>query len=173
MNRKYSSVYFGILIFVFCYGHNNSCYADGVMKLRSPSFEHNKIIPARFTCQGEGVNPALEIDGIPVGAKSLVLIMDDPDAPSGTFLHWLVYDIPVTVNIAENSVPGKQGVNTARGMDYVGPCPPSGTHRYIFKLFALDKELGLKGGRDLKTVEKAMAGHILGKAELIGLYRKK
>jgi len=142
------------------------------MKVKSPSFEHNKMIPARFTCQGIGINPALEIDGIPSGAKSLVLIMDDPDAPSGTFLHWLVYDIPVTAKISENSVPGKQGVNSTRGVDYVPPCPPSGTHRYFFKLFALDKDLGLKVGADLKAVEKAMSGHILDKAELIGLYQK-
>jgi len=143
------------------------------MKLKSPSFEHNKTIPARFTCQGPGINPALEIEGIPPSAKSFVLIMDDPDAPFGTFLHWLVYDMPITANITENSVPGKQGINSTRGVDYVPPCPPLGTHRYFFKLFALDKNLGLKDGADLKTVEKAMSGHILDKAELIGLYQKK
>ena len=142
------------------------------MKIKSPAFEHNKMIPARFTCQGSGINPALEIGGIPPDAKSLVLIMDDPDAPSGTFLHWLVYDIPITINIPEDSVPGKQGLNTTMGSDYVPPCPPSGTHRYFFKLFALDKDLGLKDGADLKTVEKAMSGHVLDKAELIGLYKK-
>jgi len=142
------------------------------MILTSPAFENNKNIPSRFTCDGEGKNPPLKIDKIPNDAKSLVLIVDDPDAPMGTFVHWVVYDIPVMSSIEEGSVPGKQGMNTARGTAWVSPCPPSGTHRYIFKVYALDGELGLKEGAAKAAVEKAMEGHILDKAELTGLYKR-
>lgn len=143
------------------------------MNLTSPAFEHNKDIPKRFTCDGEGKNPPLKINGIPKDAKSLALIVDDPDAPMGTFVHWVVYDIPVISSIEEDSIPGKQGSNTMRGVNWVSPCPPSGTHRYVFKIYALDKELGLKEGLSKAAVEKAMDGHILDKAELIGLYSRK
>lgn len=146
-------------------------YGDDMI-LTSPAFENNKNIPKRFTCDGEGKNPPLKIDKIPENTKSLVLIVDDPDAPMGTFVHWVVYDIPVISSIREGSVPGKQGMNTTRGVDWVSPCPPSGTHRYIFKIYALDAELGLKEGAAKAAVEKAMEGHILDKAELIGLYKK-
>ena len=142
------------------------------MILTSPAFENNKNIPKRFTCDGEGKNPPLKIDGIPKDTKSLVLIVDDPDAPMGTFVHWVVYDIPVISEIAEGAVPGKQGMNTMRGVNWIPPCPPSGTHRYIFKIYALDKELGLKEGAGKPAGEKAMEGHILDKAELIGLYKR-
>jgi len=143
------------------------------MKIKSSAFENNKSIPARYTCQGEDINPPLTIEDIPGGAKSLVLIVDDPDAPMGTWVHWVVYDIPVVSRIDENSIPGKQGVNTARGRNYHGPCPPSGTHRYFFKIYALDKTLGLEDNKTTKaSLEKAMEGHILDKAELVGLYKK-
>ena len=142
------------------------------MILTSPAFENNKNIPKRFTCDGEGKNPPLKIDRIPKDTKSLVLIVDDPDAPMGTFVHWVVYDIPAISSIAEGDVPGKQGMNTTRGVDWVSPCPPSGTHRYIFKIYALDRELGLKDGAAKEAVEKAMEGHILDKAELIGTYKR-
>ena len=142
------------------------------MILTSPAFENNKNIPKRFTCDGEGNNPPLKIDRIPENTKSLVLIVDDPDAPMGTFVHWVVYDIPVISSIREGSVPGKQGMNTTRGVDWVSPCPPSGTHRYIFKIYALDKVLDLKEGAAKAAVEKAMKDHVLDKAELTGLYKR-
>jgi Raf kinase inhibitor-like YbhB/YbcL family protein len=142
------------------------------MKINSPEFENNKFIPAKFTCQGEDINPALVIEGIPRGAKSLALIMDDPDAPMGTWVHWVVYDIPIILRIDENSIPGKQGINNFGRENYGGPCPPSGTHRYFFKIYALDKELGLDEGVDKQALEKAMQGHILDKTELVGLYKK-
>ena len=141
------------------------------MKLKSPAFENNQLIPGRFTCEGDDINPALIIDGIPEGTKSLALIVDDPDAPIGTWVHWVVFDIPVISKIEENSIPGKAGANSAGKRNYHGPCPPSGTHRYIFKIYALDKELGLKEGAGKTAVEKAMEGHILDKAELVGLYK--
>ena len=144
----------------------------GTMKLTSPAFENNKTIPAKFTCEGKDISPALTIEGIPAGTKSLALIVDDPDAPVGTWVHWVVFDIPVMASIEEDSIPGKQGMNNFRRKDYGGPCPPSGTHRYFFKIYALDSELGLSEGIDKKGLEEAMQGHILDKAQLIGLYKK-
>jgi Raf kinase inhibitor-like YbhB/YbcL family protein len=152
-----------------------ACQAEqggGNMKLTSPAFENNKSIPSKYTCQGEDINPALVIEGIPEGTKSLALIVDDPDAPMGMWVHWVVYDIALIPRIDENSIPGKQGINDFRRKDYGGPCPPSGTHRYFFKLYALDQELGLDEGINKKGLEKAMQAHILQKAELIGLYKK-
>lgn len=145
----------------------------GHMQITSPEFKHNGYIPAKFTCEGEDVNPALEISAIPRDAKSLALIMDDPDAPMGTWVHWVVFDIPVISRIEENSVPGRLGSNTPGELNYGGPCPPSGTHRYFFKIYALDTKLNLPEGINKASLEKAMQPHILDRAELIGLYRRK
>ena len=142
------------------------------MKLTSPEFANNSSIPSRFTCKGENINPALEIHDVPTGTQSLALIMDDPDAPMGTWVHWVVFDIPVISKIDENSIPGKQGRNNFGRKDYGGPCPPPGTHRYFFKLYALDKMLGLAEDINKGALEKATQAHILEKAELIGLYKK-
>lgn len=142
------------------------------MKLTSPEFGNNQFIPAKFSCEGEDVNPSLFIEGIPSGTKSLALIVDDPDAPMGTWVHWVVYDIAVTSNIAQNYVPGKQGINNAGKKNYHGPCPPSGTHHYFFKIYALDAKLGLPEGVSKGVLEKAMKGHVLGSTELVGLYKK-
>ena len=142
------------------------------MKLTSPEFKNNAPIPKKFTCQGEDVNPALTIQDIPKGAKGLALVIDDPDAPMGTWVHWVVYDIPIITEIEENGIPGTQGMNDFGRNDYGGPCPPSGEHRYFFKVYALDSELNLEEGIRKEALEKAMEGHILDRAELIGLYRK-
>ncbi len=142
------------------------------MKITSPEFENNKSIPSKFTCEGRDINPALELFDIPSQAQELALIVDDPDAPMGTFNHWVVYNIPICSRIEEDSVPGTQGINTANEKSYHGPCPPSGTHRYFFKLYALDKKLGLKEGLSKGALEKAMQGHIIDKAELVGLYKR-
>jgi Raf kinase inhibitor-like YbhB/YbcL family protein len=146
--------------------------AGGGMRITSPEFKHNESIPRKFTCQGEDVSPALVIEGIPEGAKSLALIVDDPDAPMGMWVHWVVYDIPVTARVEEKGIPGKQGMNDFGRLDYGGPCPPSGTHRYFFKIYALDGLLNLEEGINKKQLEGAMQGHILDQAELIGLYKK-
>jgi Raf kinase inhibitor-like YbhB/YbcL family protein len=130
------------------------------------------MIPKKFTCDGQNVNPSFRIEGIPEGALSLALIVDDPDAPMGTWVHWVVYNIPKVSGIEENSVPGIQGNNDFGKKDYGGPCPPSGTHRYFFKLYALDSKLALKGQVDKKRLEQAMQGHIIQKAELVGLYKR-
>jgi len=142
------------------------------MKITSPEFENNKFIPKKFTCQGEDISPALIIEGIPKDTKSLALIVDDPDAPMGTWVHWVVYGIPVISRIEENSIPGKQGINNSGDKNYGGPCPPSGTHRYFFKIYALDEKINLNEGASKAQLEKAMQAHILDKAELIGLYQK-
>ncbi len=149
-----------------------SALEETTMKLSSPAFAPNGIIPARHTCEGTDVSPQLAIAGIPSNAKSLALIMDDPDAPLGTWVHWVVFDIPVTGTIEEGGIPGRQGSNDFGSTRYGGPCPPSGTHRYFFKLYALDTMLGLKEGVLKAEVERAMEGHIVARAELIGLYRR-
>lgn len=147
-----------------------------IMKILSPAFENNSKIPVKYTCDGEDINPPLEIKDVPEGTQSLVLIVDDPDAPIGTFLHWLVWNISLdTLKIEENSIPPRaiQGRNDFGKESYGGPCPPSGEHRYFFKIYALDKKLDLPAGSKLKDVEREMAGHILDQAQLIGLYQRK
>lgn len=142
------------------------------LTISSPAFGHNSTIPRKYTCQGENVNPPLSIDHIPPDAKSLVLIVDDPDAPGGNFDHWIVWNISPTGTIAENTIPGTEGKNDYNINHYKGPCPPSGTHRYFFKAYALDNMLDLKPGSDKKTVERAMQQHIIAYGELIGMYKK-
>jgi len=164
-----------ILLLVFipvALGIGNAEEGGVGMEILSPEFENNGFIPRKFTCQGEDVNPTLIIENIPKEAKSLALIVDDPDAPMGMWVHWVVFDIPIINRIEENSIPGKQGSNDFGRKDYGGPCPPSGTHRYFFKIYALDKILNLTEGIARKELEKAMEGRILGQAELIGLYNK-
>lgn len=147
---------------------------DMPMKISSPHFSHNQMIPREFTCEGNDVNPELIIENIPPKTKTLALIVDDPDAPVGTWVHWVVFNIdPKTTTITKESIPGLQGINDFGKLDYGGPCPPSGTHRYFFKVYALDTTLAMQEGASKKDVENAMRGHILDEAELIGLYSKK
>lgn len=145
------------------------------MKIESPAFQHNQPLPAKFTCDGQNINPPLVFSEVPVETKSLVLIMDDPDAPMGTWVHWTVWNIsPQIKEIAENSLPpgAVEGITSFGKPGYGGPCPPSGTHRYFFKLYALDTTLTLEPSTDKQTLEKALEGHLLAQAELIGLYSR-
>lgn len=145
------------------------------MKLASSAFEHQQQIPDKYTCKGANVNPPLQFLEVPEQAKSLVLILDDPDAPVGLWVHWVVFNMdPQTLGIEEDRKPshGIQGMTSFGNTHYGGPCPPSGTHRYFFKLYALDTLLNLTESADKEAVEKAMQGHILDQAELIGLYSK-
>jgi len=145
------------------------------MKIESPQFSQNGRIPSKYTCDGEDINPPLKISDVPKSAKSLVLIVDDPDAPMGTWVHWTVWNIsPETREIQENSVPegAVEGITSFGKKGYGGPCPPSGTHRYFFKLYALDTLLNLDSSAEVKDIEQAIEGHILEKAELIGLYQR-
>ena len=142
------------------------------LDITSPAFENNQSIPPKYSCCGEDVNPQLDIVGLPEETKSLVLIVDDPDAPIGDWVHWIVWNIPPTNRILENSVPGVEGMNDFNKHSYGGPCPPSGTHRYFFKVYALDTLLDLNVHTQKKGLENAMSGHILAKGELIGLFRR-
>ena len=142
------------------------------MKLASPTFAHNAMIPKKYTCQGSDISPPLTISDIPSGTVSLALINEDPDAPMATWDHWLIWNLKPAPEIKEDSAPGTQGKNSWGRNDYGGPCPPSGTHRYFFKLYALDSELDLPVGATKAELETAMKGHILEQAELIGLSQK-
>lgn len=138
----------------------------------SSAFQHEGTIPSRYTCEGDNTNPPLQIDQIPEGTKSLAIIMEDPDAPKGTFDHWLVWNIPPQGMIKENSNPGISGTNSAEKTGYHGPCPPSGSHRYYFHIYALDAELDLQAGETKETLQTAMAPHILASGSLMGRYQK-
>ena len=149
------------------------------MKLTSPAFAHGGKIPSKHTCDGLNVNPPLSISDVPAGAKGLVLIMDDPDVPKGLradgmWDHWVVFNIPAkTTEIQEAHEPeGVHGVGTGGNTKYFGPCPPDREHRYFFKLYALDAELELPEKSTKAQVEKAVEGHVLEKAELMGRYER-
>jgi Raf kinase inhibitor-like YbhB/YbcL family protein len=146
------------------------------IKITTPAFREGGAIPVRFTCHGANISPQLEIVRAPSGAKSLALIVDDPDAPSGLFTHWLVWDIdPQKTTFPENSAPAgaAQGTNDFGKRGYGGPCPPSGIHRYFFRVFALNNALNLKAGAKRSELDKAMSGHVIGQGELTGRYGQK
>lgn len=145
------------------------------MKIESTVFKNNEEIPSKYTCDGESINPELVFKDVPEEAKSLSLIMDDPDAPMGTWDHWVMWNIsPYTRGIKENSIPenaivgkGTRGINA-----YTPPCPPDREHRYFFKLYALDMPITLKENTNKKDLLSAMKGHILAEAELMGRYKR-
>jgi len=143
------------------------------MKITSSAFQEGGDIPSKFSRDGGNVNPPLRIEGTPENAKSLVLIVDDPDAPVGLFTHWLVWNIdPKTTEIPEKSLPkgAVQGTNDYPNLGYGGPQPPSGTHRYYFKIFALDQTLDLHSGAKRQELDKAMNGHIIAQGQSMGRY---
>ena len=143
------------------------------LMIESPAFGENEKVPAKFTCDGDNINPQLDISWVPDGTASLVLIVDDPDAPGGTWVHWTIWNLdPGTTSISENSVPAGavEGVTDFGVPGYGGPCPPSGTHRYFFKLFALDTTLELDPSATAADLEAAIQGHLLDSVELVGLY---
>lgn len=145
------------------------------MKILSRKFQDNEQIPAKYTCDGENVNPTLVISGVPEEAKSLVLIVDDPDAPMGTWIHWTLWNIASDImEIKENSIPkgAIQGLTSFGKVGYGGPCPPSGIHHYHFKLYAIDAVLDLPETANKMELEKEINGRILAEAELLGLYSR-
>ncbi len=145
------------------------------MRIKSSAFQHAERIPLKYTCDGEDINPPLTIEDIPKGTESLVLIVDDPDAPMGVWTHWTLWNIaPKTEEIGEDSVPAGavEGMTNFKSTGYGGPCPPDGQHRYFFKLYALDSELELDSSVDAEELEEAMNKHIIEKAELVGIYEK-
>jgi len=142
------------------------------LKLISTVFSHNGHIPPQYTCEGKNLNPPLKVENIPDGTKTLALIVEDPDAPGGVFDHWILWNISPNEAIAEGSNPGISGTNSFGKTGYGGPCPPSGEHRYFFRVFALDNELDLLAGSRKEELLDAMKGHILASAELMGVYQK-
>jgi len=143
------------------------------MKITSSAFQEGGDIPSKFSRDGGNVNPPLRFEGAPTNAKSLVLIVDDPDAPVGLFTHWLVWNIdPKTTEIPERGAPkgAVQGTSDYSNLGYGGPQPPSGTHRYYFKIFALDQTLDLRSGAKRQELDKAMSGHVIAQGELMGRY---
>jgi Raf kinase inhibitor-like YbhB/YbcL family protein len=146
------------------------------MKITSSAFQEGGNIPSKFTCDGADTSPPLRIGGVPDGAKSLVLIVDDPDAPVGLFTHWIAWNIdPKGGEIAEGSAPANavQGRNDFGKSGYGGPCPPGGTHRYFFRIYALDRELDLSAGSRRKQLENAMRSHIIGEGQLMARYSRR
>jgi Raf kinase inhibitor-like YbhB/YbcL family protein len=163
---------------VLCFGEKGGITP---IQIQSPAFKNNQTIPAQHTCDGQDLSPSLTWKNIPGKTQSIVLICDDPDAPAGTWVHWVCYDLPAETKSLPEGIPksdslpggGKQGVTDFGTVGYGGPCPPSGTHRYFFKVYALDGELGLPAGKSKRDVEQAMKGHILAQGQLVGTYSKK
>ncbi len=150
------------------------------MKLESTAFTDDGMIPSQYTCDGQDISPDLSWDAPPTGTQSLALIVDDPDAPGQIFVHWVLYDIPPEVQQLPKAIApqatllngGTQGKNDFGNLGYGGPCPPSGIHHYFFRLYALDRELGLEAGATKAQLQAAMGGHILAATELIGRYSR-
>ena len=151
------------------------------MEIKSKAFSEGGMIPSKYTCDGEDISPPLAWSGVPESAKSLALISDDPDAPVGTWVHWVLYNVPAEVTeLPENMPPdrtlqngARQGMTDFRRVGYGGPCPPGGTHRYFFKLYALDTVLDLEAGATKKALEEAMEGHVLAEGQLMGRYKRR
>lgn len=151
------------------------------IEVKSTAFQEGGMIPKVYTCDGKDISPPLSWSGVPVEAKSLALIMDDPDAPRGTWVHWVLFNLPPdTKGLSEKTPPSaslsggaKHGKNSWPKLGYGGPCPPSGTHRYYFKVYALDTVLNLKDGSTKEQLLKAMEGHILAEGQLMGKYARK
>jgi len=143
------------------------------LRVQSIAFSHNGHIPPQYTCEGENFNPAVEISNVPPDTKTLALIMEDPDAPRGIFVHWLLWNLTPHNPIVEKTNQGISGKNSFGKIGYGGPCPPSGTHRYYFRVYALDVALDLETGANKDSLIEAMKDHILASGELMGLYSKK
>ena len=150
------------------------------MEIKSPAFENEGMIPSEYTCDGKNISPQIKWENIPDHTKSLALICDDPDAPAGDWVHWVIFNIPPDVTELEENIPlskelkngAVQGLNDFRKNGYGGPCPPSGTHRYYFKLFALDKMLAPDANAKKQDLLDAMQGHILAQAQIMGKYKR-
>jgi len=146
--------------------------AKATLSISSPAFKQEAYIPRKYTCEGKDINPPINIEGTPEDTVSLALIVDDPDAPGGTFDHWIAWNIHPADVIDEDSLPGITGKNSRGEYKYMGPCPPSGTHRYFFKVYALDTLLDLDTDASKEMVEQAIQNHVIAYGELMGLYKK-
>lgn len=180
-------IYFVIIVTILCfYQSQNQSHAtiEGErkmeIKIKSPAFGEGGMIPLKYTCDGQDISPPLSWTTVPNDTKSIALIADDPDAPMGTWVHWVLFNIPANVQELPENIPphktlqngAKHGITDFKKPGYGGPCPPSGTHRYYFKLYALDTEINLDSGITKKQLLKAMEGHILAEGQLMGKYKR-
>jgi Raf kinase inhibitor-like YbhB/YbcL family protein len=162
-------------IILFSYAMGQGIVKPEPLKISSPAFGKDGEIPKRYTCDGSNINPPLRIEGVPPNTKSLALVFDDIDAPRGTYVHWILWNIdPDTREIKENSVPegAVQGLNDFKKRNYGGPCPPGRAHKYVFGVYALDTLLNLNPILTKKDLEKAMEGHIISRGQLMGVYKR-
>lgn len=142
------------------------------LHITSSAFEESGTIPRRYTCEGANINPPLELNNIPAGTETIAIIMDDPDAPHGTFTHWLIWNLPPDISVPEGRKHNMNGTNDADSAGYYGPCPPNGSHRYYFRVYALDTALQIDNGANRQTLEDAISGHVLANGSLMGRYEK-
>lgn len=170
------------LLLIFFLQSKSLCYGEGdkTMEIKSSAFENNGMIPSKYTCDGSDISPQLTWSGVPEGAKSLALISDDPDAPMGTWVHWVAYNIPPNINELKEGFPTDkklsdgtlQGITDFKRIGYGGPCPPSGTHRYYFKLYALNKKVNLDAGATKKQLLDVIKDSVIAECQLVGKYKR-
>ena len=177
MKMWYRVIYIGLFVLVFLFSNamGQEAAKAGGFKISSSAFENNGHIPPKYTCDGANVNPPLKIESVPSKTKSLALVLDDMDAPRGSYVHWILSNIDPTIKeIQENSIPegAVQGMNDFKKRNYGGPCPPRRAHKYVFKIFALDTLLNPNANFTKKDLEKAMEGHIISQTQLMGLYKR-
>jgi Raf kinase inhibitor-like YbhB/YbcL family protein len=175
MGYRFLAIPFMVMVLLFSQSLSKEVSAMEAIHVTSPAFQNNGNIPRQHTCDGKDINPPLTIANCPQGTRSIALICDDPDAPVGIWVHWVIWNIdPGVKEIKENTVPqgAVQGMNDLGKHSYGGPCPPSGTHRYFFKVYALDTTFGISPNSTKADLEKAMKGHILAEGQLIGLYKR-
>ena len=175
MGYRFLAIPFMVMVLLFSASLSKEASTMGALTITSPAFQNNGTIPRQYTCDGEDMNPLLVIGNCPQGTKSIALICDDPDAPGGMWVHWVLWNIdPIVKEIKENTVPqgAVEGMNDFRRHRYGGPCPPSGIHRYFFKVYALDTMLDISPDSQKADLEKAMKGHILAQGQLVGLYKR-
>jgi len=164
-----------VLVFIFSYAMGQSGTKTDEFKISSFAFKNGGEIPKKYTCDGENVNPLLQFENVPPKTKSLALVFDDIDAPSGSYVHWILWNIhPNTKEIKENSVPegAVEGMNDFKRHPYGGPCPPRRAHKYVFKIYALDSPLHLNPNSTKTDLEKTMEGHVLAQTQLMGVYKR-
>jgi len=180
---KHNYGLFSLLIALYCFQiHAQPDIPGGnkMMKITSSAFEEGSLIPRKYTCDGADISPPLQWSSVPDGAKVFAIICDDPDAPMGTWVHWVIYNLPATLNELSENVPklgtlpngARQGRNDFGRTGYGGPCPPGGTHRYYIKFYALSEELKAEAGLTKSGLLNAMKGHILAEAQLMGKYKR-
>jgi hypothetical protein len=173
----YRVIYIGLFVsvFIFSYAISQSGTEKDEFRISGSVFKNGGEIPKKYTCDGENVNPPLQFENVPAKAKSLALVFDDMDAPRGSYVHWILWNIhPNTKEIKENSVPegAVEGMNDFKRHHYGGPCPPRRAHKYVFKIYALDSPLHLNPNSTKTDLEKTMEGHVLAQTQLMGVYKR-